>query len=325
MCNLYSITRNQEAIRRLFQVTRDLTDNLPALPAVYPDTMAPVVRVSPDSVLTRSESALRVQSVVAKAVNMMRFFCCSRGLISALFLSFLPFSFIEAASPPPGTLPMYCLNGGTALYMPTDLDQLRTNPSGKFCLGHGINLTGINWVPIGSFSSPFTGDLDGKSCSDPSKPETCSAHTIKNLTISASSSSNAFVSYGLFAYILGARIENIGVLNANIAVMYTGTQIVAVGGLVGDIIPLSTSTINSTINNSYVTGIINVQATVGSVGGLVGNGGFYVIQHSFSAAAVSASNSLPGANSAIGGIVGGLGGCTPLVPSKSHSRMPPDR
>jgi hypothetical protein len=33
MCNLYSITRNQEAIRRLFQVTRDLTDNLPALPA----------------------------------------------------------------------------------------------------------------------------------------------------------------------------------------------------------------------------------------------------------------------------------------------------
>jgi len=48
MCNLYSITRNQEAIRRLFQVTRGLTDNLPALPAVYPDTMAPVVRVARD-------------------------------------------------------------------------------------------------------------------------------------------------------------------------------------------------------------------------------------------------------------------------------------
>ncbi len=48
MCNLYSITRNQGAIRRLFQVTRDLTDNLPALPAVYPDTMAPVVRVARD-------------------------------------------------------------------------------------------------------------------------------------------------------------------------------------------------------------------------------------------------------------------------------------
>jgi putative SOS response-associated peptidase YedK len=48
MCNLYSITRGQEAIRRLFRVTRDLTGNLPALPAVYPDTMAPVVRVTRD-------------------------------------------------------------------------------------------------------------------------------------------------------------------------------------------------------------------------------------------------------------------------------------
>jgi hypothetical protein len=46
MCNLYSITRGQEAMRRLFRVTRDLTGNLPALPAVYPDTMAPVVRVA---------------------------------------------------------------------------------------------------------------------------------------------------------------------------------------------------------------------------------------------------------------------------------------
>jgi putative SOS response-associated peptidase YedK len=48
MCNLYSITRGQEAIRRLFRVTRDLAGNLPALPAVYPDTMAPVVRVARD-------------------------------------------------------------------------------------------------------------------------------------------------------------------------------------------------------------------------------------------------------------------------------------
>jgi putative SOS response-associated peptidase YedK len=48
MCNLYSITRGQEAIRRLFRVSRDLAGNLPALPAVYPDTMAPVVRVARD-------------------------------------------------------------------------------------------------------------------------------------------------------------------------------------------------------------------------------------------------------------------------------------
>lgn len=48
MCNLYSMTRNQEAIRRLFRVNRDMTGNLPMLPAIYPDTLAPVVRTGRD-------------------------------------------------------------------------------------------------------------------------------------------------------------------------------------------------------------------------------------------------------------------------------------
>jgi putative SOS response-associated peptidase YedK len=48
MCNLYSITRSQEAIRRTFRVMRDLTGNLPSLPAVFPDTLAPVVRTAVD-------------------------------------------------------------------------------------------------------------------------------------------------------------------------------------------------------------------------------------------------------------------------------------
>jgi putative SOS response-associated peptidase YedK len=50
MCNLYSITRSQEAMHRLFRVKRDLTGNLPSLPAVFPDTMAPIVRTAPDGV-----------------------------------------------------------------------------------------------------------------------------------------------------------------------------------------------------------------------------------------------------------------------------------
>ena len=44
MCNLYSMTTNQKAIRDLFKVTTDSTGNLPRLPAVFPDQMAPVVR-----------------------------------------------------------------------------------------------------------------------------------------------------------------------------------------------------------------------------------------------------------------------------------------
>jgi putative SOS response-associated peptidase YedK len=48
MCNLYSMTRNQDAIRWLFRLRRDNTGNLPPLPAIYPDGLAPVVRTGGD-------------------------------------------------------------------------------------------------------------------------------------------------------------------------------------------------------------------------------------------------------------------------------------
>lgn len=46
MCNLYSMTRGQAAIRQLFAVANDLTGNLPPLPSIFPDGMAPVVRTA---------------------------------------------------------------------------------------------------------------------------------------------------------------------------------------------------------------------------------------------------------------------------------------
>ena len=45
---LRSLTRSQEPMRRLFRVNRDLTGNLPILPGVFPDTIAPVVRTARD-------------------------------------------------------------------------------------------------------------------------------------------------------------------------------------------------------------------------------------------------------------------------------------
>ena len=50
MCNLYSITTSQQAIRDLAKALRDLAGNVPALPAIFPDKMAPVVRTAPDGV-----------------------------------------------------------------------------------------------------------------------------------------------------------------------------------------------------------------------------------------------------------------------------------
>jgi putative SOS response-associated peptidase YedK len=46
VCNLYAITTNQEAIRRLFKVAVDNTGNLPSHPGIYPDYAAPVARNS---------------------------------------------------------------------------------------------------------------------------------------------------------------------------------------------------------------------------------------------------------------------------------------
>jgi putative SOS response-associated peptidase YedK len=46
LCNLYSVTTNQEAIRRLFGVAVDNTGNLPPLSGVFPDYAAPIVRNS---------------------------------------------------------------------------------------------------------------------------------------------------------------------------------------------------------------------------------------------------------------------------------------
>jgi len=43
MCNLYSMTKTQEAMRRLFKVQNDRAGNLPSLPDIFPDQLAPVV------------------------------------------------------------------------------------------------------------------------------------------------------------------------------------------------------------------------------------------------------------------------------------------
>ena len=44
MFNLYSITKNQDAIRHMFGVTKDSAENLAPLPGVFPDYPAPIVR-----------------------------------------------------------------------------------------------------------------------------------------------------------------------------------------------------------------------------------------------------------------------------------------
>jgi putative SOS response-associated peptidase YedK len=44
MCNLYSLTKGQQAIRELARAMSDRSGNLPLLPGIYPDYRAPIVR-----------------------------------------------------------------------------------------------------------------------------------------------------------------------------------------------------------------------------------------------------------------------------------------
>lgn len=44
MCTLYAEVAAQEAIRRMFGVDEDHAGNLAAMPAIFPDTLAPVIR-----------------------------------------------------------------------------------------------------------------------------------------------------------------------------------------------------------------------------------------------------------------------------------------
>jgi hypothetical protein len=49
LCNLYSITKNQDAIRRLFRVAHDSAGNLPPMSGVFPTTPRPWCAMPPAS------------------------------------------------------------------------------------------------------------------------------------------------------------------------------------------------------------------------------------------------------------------------------------
>ncbi len=74
MCNLYSITKSQRAIRDLVKAIRDLTGNLQPLPAVFPNRMAPVVRTRPGFRGHNTELKQDTASVFA------RLFALARGV-----------------------------------------------------------------------------------------------------------------------------------------------------------------------------------------------------------------------------------------------------
>ena len=48
MCNLYSMTKNVDAIRRLFAALNNRVGNLPSMSGIFSDYPAPIVRNTVD-------------------------------------------------------------------------------------------------------------------------------------------------------------------------------------------------------------------------------------------------------------------------------------
>jgi len=144
-------------------------------------------------------------------------------------------------------------------------------------LNGDITITGGNWTPVGTSSTPFQGTFNGTN------------HKVSGLNISS-----AGANQGLFGYISGsAKIENLTVLDADI--LSTGTATGGIvgtaagsstlynlvfgapddnsvingqsqsGGIVGNI-AANTVKIDKCINYGFITGTLNVGGIVGQTG-----------------------------------------------------------
>ena len=145
----------------------------------------------------------------------------------------------------------------TMIYTATDLSNIRNNLSGSYQLANDIDLTGINWVPIGTSTKPFTGTLNGE------------FHTISNLTMDTSTDGYADAAdVGLFSSSKGAGAYTRNVIcNVTITVKSINSTLRNVGTLVGS----TTYTDITCVGVQEASGSTDLVATGESTGGIVGS------------------------------------------------------
>jgi|GEM_PF-4568989 len=166
------------------------------------------------------------------------------------------------------------------------LQAMETNTLKYYELGKDLDLTGRNWTPIGNFFSPFKGHLDGK------------GFTISNLTIDTGGAGTS--NLGLFGSTSDAVIRNIGLIDTSIE----GDNGDYVGGLVG-------YSMNTSLEQVYVTGTISAGSQVGGLAGYTANG---AIVKSYSATTISGSSNF-------GGLVGKTEGFMTVTSSYYNSTL----
>ncbi len=160
-----------------------------------------------------------------------------------------------------------------------DLDNVRNNLAGDYVLAANIDLSSIdNWQPIGDEANPFTGSFDGQD------------YQISGLN------SSGYQYAGLFGYVDGGSISNLGVLVGTISFTSSSSSgESSAGGLVG-------RANNSPISDSYVIvgGNISSSSSFSTyAGGLVGRANNSPISDSYVIVGGNISSS-----SYAGGLVG---------------------
>ena len=178
-----------------------------------------------------------------------------------------------------------------SLSTPADLDNVRNNLAGEYCVQNDIDMDGFgNFTPIGTKtpwgSSPFTGQFHG------------GGHSIENLTIHQSDRNGT----GLFAAAAnGAIIEDLVLVNANVSLDngIVDGQLWSVGAVVG-------VANNSTLRRLSVSGAVTEDSAYGFGGGIVGElDDGATLDQSVSAATVVAPF-YGGAGGAVGGVLHGI-------------------
>ena len=81
MCNLYSMTKPQDAIRAIFRVVRDRTGNLPPMPGIFPDYPARIIRLANgDRELTTARWGISRFRAQGQNDRSRRYECAEHGL-----------------------------------------------------------------------------------------------------------------------------------------------------------------------------------------------------------------------------------------------------
>jgi len=165
----------------------------------------------------------------------------------------------------------------------SQLQAVRDNPSGNFCLAHDIDMAGVaGFEPIGDIAHGiFTGHFDGR------------GFAIQNLTITSAAGA-----VGLFGMVDNAIIHDLSLDNIHVV---SSASTADAGGLVGFLDSNGGSSAISAVN---VSGVIRCNGTGCRSGGMFGvAGGAGSITRSAMSAAVSGG-------AYAGGVVGFTGGLT---------------